>query len=263
MKNILIEKKDNAVVWLTINRPDAMNALNLETLAELTDAFRELATDNSVRAVLLTGAGDRAFCAGGDIKAGAKDEGDNPYQMRAGDDHPLVQLLKVVSQLTVPVIARINGHAMGGGFGLACMADMAVCSRNAKLGSPEAKIGLFPMIILAHMLRLVPLRKLYEMAITGRNWSADEAYENGILNGVVDSVEDLDAAVNNLLEPILQNSPTAIRVGKRALAVMEAMNFEERLSHAQVVIDSLSKTGDAKEGLAAFAEKRKPIWPGN
>ncbi|MBT4518499.1 MAG: enoyl-CoA hydratase [Halieaceae bacterium] len=262
MKNLVTEKKDNAVVWLTINRPDAMNALDLGTLAELTAAFKELARDDAVRAIVLTGAGDRAFCAGGDIKAGAKGEADNPYQIRAGDDHPLVELFKVVSQVSVPVIARINGHALGGGFGLACMADMAICSRNAKLGSPEAKIGLFPMIILAHMLRLVPQRKLYEMAITGRSWSADEAYENGILNAVVDAVDDLDAALNDLLKPILQNSPTAIRVGKRALAAMESMNFEQRLSHAQVVIDSLSKTEDAKEGLAAFAEKRKPLWPG-
>ncbi len=263
MKNIIIEKKNNAVVWLTINRPEAMNALDLKTLDELTVAFSEISCDSSVRAVVLTGAGDRAFCAGGDIKAGAKGEEDNPYQMRAGDDHPLVKLFKMAGRVQVPVIARINGHALGGGFGLACMADMAVCSRNAKLGSPEAKIGLFPMIILAHMLRLIPLRKLYEIAMTGRNWSADEAYENGILNSVVDSTEDLDDALDRLLDPVLQNSPTAIRVGKGALAAMESMNFEQRLSHAQVVIDSLSKTEDAKEGLAAFAQKRKPVWPGN
>ena len=263
MNPVVVEKKHNAVVWLTINRPEAMNALDLGILAELTAAFETLAVDSAVRAIVLTGTGDRAFCAGGDIKAGAKGEQHNPYQMRAGDDHPLVELFKVVSRISVPVIARINGHALGGGFGLACMADMAICSRNAKLGSPEARIGLFPMIILAHMLRLVPQRKLYEMAITGRNWSADEAFQNGILNTVVDAVDDLDAALDDLLTPILQNSPTAIRVGKRALAAMESMDFEQRLCHAQVVIDSLSKTEDAKEGLAAFTQKRKPLWTGN
>ncbi len=251
---------------LRINSPDSMNALTQQVMVDLTAAFESVIDDRSIRVVILTGAGDRAFCAGGNIKAGSKASSENtddsPYQMGPGDDHSLVKLFKIVNQINVPMIARINGHALGGGFGLACMADMAVCSRNAKLGSPEAKIGLFPMIILTHMLRLVPLRKLYEMAITGRNWSADEAFENGLLNKVVDTVDELDDAVDELVKSILANSSTAISIGKKTLRIMEYMNFEQRLEQAQQVINSLSQTEDAKEGMAAFSEKRKPVWTG-
>lgn len=261
MPSVLLDKKGNGVAVITINRPEAMNAMNLEVMKALNDTFVTLKDDTDVRVIVLTGAGDRAFCAGGDIKAGA-DGKDSPYQMLPGDDHPLVQLFKAVTEINVPVIARVNGHALGGGFGLICMADMAICSRNAKLGSPEAKVGLFPMVILVHMLRLVPLRKLYEMAITGRHWDADEAVAAGVINTAVDTVEELDAEMDSLLSSILKNSPTAIRVGKKALREMEYMSFEERCAHAQIVIDALSRTADAKEGMAAFAEKRKPVWVG-
>ena len=262
MTSIKLNRTEQSVVWVTINRPDAMNAMNQDVMRDLTAAFCEISSDPSVRAVVLTGAGERAFCAGGDIKAGA-DGHKSPYQMSPGETHPLVRLFKAVNDINVPIIARVNGHALGGGFGLVCMADMAIGSRNAKLGSPEVKIGIFPMVILAHMLRLVPLRSLYEMAITGRVWSADDAFSNGIFNSVVDTTKELDAAVDNLLTQILANSQTAVRVGIKALKSMEYMDFEERLSYAQLVIDSLSKTEDAKEGMAAFTEKRKPIWPGN
>ncbi len=265
MSVVTISKTPQCVYEVTIDRADQRNALNNEVMAELVQAFHVISEDPEARAVVLTGAGDKAFCAGGDIKAGSAAKGeakDNPYMIAPGAEHPLAALFRVVRKLPIPVIARVNGHALGGGFGLVCMADLAVVSRNAKLGSPEAKLGLFPMIILAHMLRLVSMRQLYEMALTARSWSADEAKANGIVNDVVDTPDQLDEAINKLLEPILANSPTAIRVGKKALQSMEEMDFEQRLDHAQVVISQLAQTDDAREGMAAFAEKRPPVWTG-
>jgi enoyl-CoA hydratase/carnithine racemase len=262
MSAVLIEKRDDGVYWLTINRADARNAMNVAVIGGLTEAFLEIIDDPNARAVILTGAGDRVFCAGGDIKAGAADK-DSPYKFKAGSDHPFVKLQRITQQVPVPIIARVNGHAMGGGLGLVCMVDLAVASRNAKFGSPEAKIGIFPLMILAHMLRLIPIRKLYEMALTGRAWSAEEALRDNIINHLVDKVEELDDGVDTLLQPILKGAPTAIRVGKKAMQTLEFMDFNQRLDHAQLIIDKLSQTEDAKEGLSAFLEKRAPDWTGN
>jgi len=262
MPVVVTEKREDGVYWLTIDRAESRNALNSEVIAGLTDAFLAIANDDEARAVILTGAGERAFCAGGDIKAGASGE-DSPYHAKAGTDHPFARLQRVAQTVCVPIIARVNGHAMGGGLGLVCMADLAVAVRHAKFGSPEARIGIFPMLILAHMLRLIPIRKLYEMALTGRAWSADEAFADKFLNRVVDTMDELDAAVNDLLAPILEGAPTAIRVGKKAMQSLEFMDLDQRLDHAQLIIDKLSQTADAKEGLAAFVEKRKPNWTGS
>jgi enoyl-CoA hydratase/carnithine racemase len=260
MSLVLTEQKQHAL-WLTINRPAQRNALNDDVLAGLTEAIRDAGNNPSVRTIIITGAGDHAFCAGGDLKAAT--EGDSVFGGIPGQDNELVTLYKEAERCTTPIIARINGHAMGGGFGLLCMCDLAVGVKNALIGAPEAKVGLFPMIILSYMLRLMPRRKLMEMALTAEAWSGERAYQEGLLNSVADTQEEMDEQLDALVSKINANSPTAIRMGKKAIHAIQDMNLTESFEYTQLMIEKISLTKDAKEGLSAFVEKRKPEWTGS
>ena len=162
--------------------------------------------------------------------------------------------------MTLPLIARVNGHAMAGGMGLIGMCDMAIGVDTARFGMPEVKIGIFPMQIMAVLQRLIPSRKLYEMALTGEPIPAAEALKLGLLNYVVPAAE-LDAKVDWLLSRLL-NKPTAIRRGKYAMRITEQLNFDQAAVFMEAQIGTLALTEDAAEGRAAFIEKRAPVWPG-
>jgi enoyl-CoA hydratase/carnithine racemase len=162
MTEVLVEKR-NSVQWITINREERRNAMNDAVVFGIMDGLTAATSDPEIRAVVLTGAGDRAFCAGADLSAGA---GSFKYDYsKVGI--PFVQLMKQARDLTVPLIARVNGHAMAGGMGMMGMCDMAIAVENARFGMPEVKVGVFPMQIMAVLQRLIPNRKLYEMALTG------------------------------------------------------------------------------------------------
>ncbi len=257
MSYVQIETKDQ-VLWLTINRPEHRNALNDKVLAELTQGITQAEQSETIRAVVLTGAGDKAFCAGGDLKASAK--GDSVFSGSPAKDNALVTLYKTVERCNVPIIGRINGHAMGGGFGLLCMCDLAVGISKALVGAPEAKIGLFPMIILGYMLRLIPRRKLMEMALTAEAWTGTRAHQEGLLNYVADSPAEMDEQLDSLLNKIIANSPTAIRMGKKAIHTIADLNLNDSFEYTQLMIEKISLTDDAREGMSAFVEKRKPNW---
>ena len=145
----MIKERKGSILQLTLNRPERRNALNNALLESLTEAILEASSDPELRAIVLTGAGEKAFCAGGDLKAA-----DNGNSSPVGSDpsrleNPLVALYRAVEQCNLPIIGRINGHALGGGLGLVCICDVAVATEDAKLGTPEAKVGLFPMMILS------------------------------------------------------------------------------------------------------------------
>jgi enoyl-CoA hydratase/carnithine racemase len=176
-------------------------------------------------------------------------------------DNPLVTLYRAVEKCNLPIIGRINGHALGGGLGLVCICDVAVATEGAKLGTPEAKVGLFPMMILSYLVRLVPRRKLVEMSLTGTPLSAAEALDYGLLNHVV-SADQLDAKVDELVNQITANSPTAIRLGKTAFRSLWDMSMTEAFEYTQLMIERIGQTEDAREGLSAFVEKRTPEWTG-
>lgn len=257
MSVVLVDVQQR-VMRLTINRPEQRNALNDEVLGMLRDAIERAAADPVVRAVVLTGAGDRAFCAGADLKQ-AKDSGGGVF--RAGSDrHPFIELFHAVERCNKPLIARVNGHAMAGGLGLLCMCDLAIAVEDARFGVPEARIGLFPMMILSYMMRLVPRRHLLEMCLTAQPFDAAKALEYGLLNRVVPAAE-LDAAVDRLLAQLLANAPGALLLGKKAFRAMEDMTLPQCFEYAQLMIARLSQGPDALEGMAAFAEKREPRWP--
>ena len=256
MSDVLIEKR-GAVQWITINREERRNAMNDAVVLAIMDGLTAATADSDIRAVVLTGAGDRAFCAGADLSAGS---GSFKYDYsKVGI--PFVRLMKQARDLTVPLIARVNGHTMAGGMGMLGMCDMAIAVDNARFGMPEVKVGVFPMQIMAVLQRLVPNRKLYEMALTGEPITAAEALDLGLVNYVVPAAE-LDTKVNWLLSRLLDKSPTAIRRGKYAMRQTESMSFDQAAVFMEAQIGALSLTEDAAEGRRAFIEKRTPVWTG-
>ena len=256
MNQVLLEKR-GAVQWIIINREERRNAMNDAVMDGIGAGLTAASNDPAIRAVVLTGAGDRAFCAGADLSASA---GSFKYDYsRVG--LPFVKLMKQARDLTLPLIARVNGHAMAGGLGLLGMCDMAIGASTARFGMPEVKVGVFPMQIMAVLQRLIPSRKLYEMALTGEPIDAAEALELGLLNYVVPPAE-LDAKLEWLLNRLLDKSPTAIRRGKYAMRQTEALDFDHSAVFMEGQIGILALTEDAEEGLKAFNEKRAPNWPG-
>ncbi len=248
------------VTRITINRPDRRNALNDDVVAALAAAFEAAQADDACRVIVLSGAGDRAFCAGGDLKAGV--DGGPFVGDLARPNHSIARMFGVMDACTKPIIARVNGHAMGGGTGLVCACDIAVMTERAKIGTPEVKIGLFPMTILPPMLRVVPRRQLMEMFVTGEPWSAAQALEYGIVNYVTDAA-GLDAKVTHLTDLIVARSPTAVRLGKYACHAVGDMTYPQQLHFAETMLPRMAMTDDAKEGFDAFVTKRAPEWTGN
>jgi len=252
---VLIETRD-AVQWLTINRPDKRNALHGGVIAALRDGLRQAHENPSVRAIVLTAAGDKAFCAGGDLQPGKAFVFDFS---RPNVDY--ADLLRDAHAATLPIVARVNGTCMAGGMGLLCMADMAVAADHALFGLPEVKVGVFPMQVLSLLQNLVSPRLVREWALTGEPFGAIDAQAAGLLNYVVPASE-LDAKVDWLIGRLIDKSPTAIRRGKYAMRAIEAMSFEQAIAYTESQIGSLALTEDAREGMAAFNEKRKPAWTG-
>jgi len=257
-----------AVRWITIDRPERRNALNDEVARGIAEAVEraanrvdaDRAAEPPIRAIVLTGAGDKAFCAGGDLQAS---QGDSPFEVDpARPFNPIIDLFKTLERCTLPTIARVNGHALAGGMGLMCACDIVIAADSATFGVPETGVGLFPMMILPYMLRAMPRRKLLEWCITGERFGAEEALEAGLLNAVVPASE-LDARVEKLLATIVDRSPTAIRLGKTGFHAIEDMTLSQAFEYAQLMLPNMARTEDAKEGFRAFREKRTPSFEGN
>lgn len=256
---VLVERR-GPVQWITINREERRNALNAEVVGAINAGIVQAMQSGDCRAIVLTGAGDKAFCAGADLAKGAK--GFAFAVDFARPRHYIVDLFKCMQDCTLPIVARVNGAAMAGGFGIVCACDMAVGADDIRIGTTESKIGLTPMMILPHMLRVLPPRKLQEMCITGELFTAQDALDWGVLSYAVPRA-DLDAKLDWLLARITDKSPTAIRLGKQAFNAMRDMSLRESLEFAQVMVPVMSSTEDAKEGMTAFQEKRAPGFTGN
>jgi methylglutaconyl-CoA hydratase len=252
---VLIEKR-GAALWITLNRPDKRNAINAEIVAGVARGYDEAHADDDIRAIVLTGAGDKAFCAGGDLNPGAAFVFDFSQPTGAYAD-----LLRRSQNATKPTVARVNGVCMAGGMGLLCMADMAVAADHAIFGLPEVKIGVFPMQVLSLLQRIAPPRVVREWCLTGEPFDAREAREAGLVNHVVPASE-LDAKTAWLIARLADKSPSAIRRGKYALSAIADMSFAQAIAFTESQIALTALTEDAKEGLASFVEKRKPNWTG-
>ncbi|ARB44386.1 enoyl-CoA hydratase/isomerase family protein [Alloalcanivorax xenomutans] len=252
---VLLEKRGRAL-WITVNRPDKRNAINQAVIDGIRQGYEQAQADPQVRVIVLTGSGDKAFCAGADLRPG---EGFVFDYAKPNADY--ADLMRLASNSTVPSIARVNGVCMAGGMGLLCMTDMAVAVDTVRFGLPEVKVGVFPMQVLSLLQRLVPQRVLREWCFTGEPFTADEALQAGLVNHLAPAAE-LDAKVEWLIDRLVDKSPTAIRRGKYALRAIEAMSFDQAIAYTETQIATLALTEDAKEGLAAFNEKRAPDWPG-
>lgn len=255
---VLVERR-GAVSWITINRPERRNALNRPVFEGIQQALREATTDGDVRAIVLTGAGEAAFCAGADLQG---DDGNAPFAFDfSRPDNPMTALFRQFEECPIPTIARVNGHVLAGGMGLLGACDMAVAVEDALVGVPEVKVGLVPAMVLSYLLRLVPRRKLYEMVLTGEPWTAREAEQLGLLNYVVPQAE-LDTKLDWLLSRVLDKSPAAVRMGKNAIRYLRDMTLEQAFGFSQSYIQLVAQTQDAREGIRAFQEKRPPNWTG-
>jgi enoyl-CoA hydratase/carnithine racemase len=248
-----------AVMTITINRHDRRNALNEQVADGIIAALDAAEQEIACRAVVLTGTGDRAFCAGGDLQPGADG---TPFTIDVADPrHYVVRLLKRMDACRLPLIARVNGAALAGGLGLVCACDVAVTQENALFGVTEVKVGLFPMMILPYLLRSIPYKRMMELCITGEPISAAEACTAGIVNYVASPAE-LDAKTDWLVSRVVDKSPTGIRLGKQALAKIREMSTDSALEYAQFMLANMARTQDVAEGFAAFNAKRSPNWTG-
>jgi enoyl-CoA hydratase/carnithine racemase len=254
-KELLIEERDT-VLWLTINREARRNAMSHSVLAEMQLAIDAAQTNREILAIVITGTGTKAFCAGADLQSAQAFTTD--YSDPTGH---LARLLRSAKASHIPLIARVNGACMAGGMGLLAMCDMAVSTPEAMFGLPEVKVGVFPAQVLAVLQHVIPKRQLVEMCLTGEPISAAQALDIGLINHV-SSDEGLDAKLQWLLERLLDKSPAAIRRGIYTMKKIEAMSFEEAMSFTESQIALFTLTEDAKEGQKAFQEKRKPVWTG-
>ena len=248
---------DGPVSTITIDNPDRRNALSNDAMAELSAALWSACADGDVRVVVLTGAGDRVFCAGGDLSGGFVDE---PLAGH-GDRGALADLIRAMRRCSKPIIARVNGHALGGGLGLVAACDIAIAAEHATFGTPEIAVGLWPMMITAVLKPLVPRRLLFEMMLTGRRLDASEAAVVGIINRAVPA-EELDRAVTEMAIALANQSPAAVALGKAAFYATEDMDLDTALDHLHIGLTAVAGTEDAQEGVQAFLDKRDPRWRG-
>lgn len=249
---ILLEKEDGVAI-ITFNRPEAMNALNIQTRAEFSEALQELAQDETIRVVILTGAG-KAFVAGSDIK---EFDRTSPF-----DAHNIVRLGQLVESFEKPVIAAVNGFCLGGGCEIAMGCDLIIASEKAKFGQPEINLGIIPGGGGTQRLqRLIGPCRAKELIFTGEFIRAEEADRIGLVNRVV-PMEDLMPVAKEIAGKIASKSPAALRLAKTAINRGMRTNLETGLA-MEYEMYSLSLTlEDKKEGVAAFLEKRKPVFKG-
>lgn len=256
---VLVERRGN-VLWITINREERRNAINEDVIRRIRNGIEQANEAGDIRAIVLTGAGDKAFCAGADLQKNVKGGAFDVDFSRPR--HYIVDLFKTIQESPIPLIARVNGHVMAGGFGILCACDMAIAADDIRIGTTESRIGVTPMMILPFMLRVLPPRRLQEMCITGEQFTAKDALDWGVVNYVVPRGE-LDAKLDWLLSRVTDKSPTAIRLGKQAFNAMRDMSLRESLEYAQVMVPVMSSTEDAREGKLAFQEKRTPNFTGS
>ena len=254
---VLETRDDNNVVTITLNRPDQFNALSEEVLQALQESLARIEADDSVRCVVLDASG-RAFCAGHDLK-----------QMRSKPDQRYYEqlfsqcgrVMQSIVNLPVPVIARVHGTATAAGCQLVASCDLAVAADTAKFAVSGINVGLFCSTPAVALTRNIPMKKAFEMLITGKFISADDAVAYGLINQSVQP-EELDHAVAALVQSICDKSPVAVRTGKAMYRNQHGMNLCDAYDYAGKIMAQNMMADDVAEGIDAFTQKRKPQWKG-
>lgn len=247
------------VATVTINRPERRNAMSWSVIRGLRAAVARAGADPEVRVVVLTGAGDRAFCSGADL--GGMTGDDVGFLSTHEGRGELAGLFGDLWSLGKPTIARVQGWAMAGGLGLALACDLVVASDRARFGAPEVDVGLWPYMITVPLVRSMPPKKALELMLTGRVVDAAEAEALGFVTRVAPH-DELDDAVDELAATLAAKSPAAMRLGRSAFYAVWDMAAEQALAHLHAMLTVTAQTEDAGEGITAFLEKRPPRWTG-
>jgi methylglutaconyl-CoA hydratase len=250
----VLHERRGPALWITINRPARRNALTDEVIEGIARGYDSAETDSEVRVIVLTGSGDKAFCVGADLAPGRNFAFDHGRPTT-----PYADLARRVRSARVPSIARVNGMCMAGGMGLLGMTDLAIAASSAVFCLPEVRIGLFAMQACALLQDLVPRRVLREWSLCGDRFDAAAALRAGLVNAVV-APDALDATVESFVDRLTAGSPLAMRRGLWALRRMEDCGFDDALAFGEAQIGLAALTEDAREGIAAFNEKRPPRW---
>jgi enoyl-CoA hydratase/carnithine racemase len=246
------------VARITIEREERRNALSWSLVGELRTAVARARADDAVRVVVLTGAGDRAFCAGADLEGMAAGAGPTDLHHARGE---LARLFEDLWTLGKPTVARVRGYALAGGFGLALACDLVVAADDAVFGAPEVDVGLWAHMATVPLVRSMPPKKALELMLTGRRVDAAEAERIGFVTSVV-PVDELDAAVDELTATLAAKSPAAVRLGRDAFYAVWDMAAADALRLLHPMLSVTAATEDAAEGIAAFTERRPPVWRG-
>ncbi|ANQ75606.1 hypothetical protein AS032_26985 [Rhodococcus qingshengii] len=255
MSEVLYDVRDGAA-FVTINRPEARNALSNQVIAQLIEGLRRAKTDNAVRVVVLAGAGDRAFCAGGDLMQMAEDGGELEAHLGRSQ---LAAIFTELWGLGKPTIARVQGYALAGGCGLAAACDFLVASDDAVFGIPEVNVGLWPYMITVPLLHALSPKQVLQLMLTGRRFGASEAQSMGLATTVVEASK-LDETVATLVRDLSKASPQAVALGRTAFYAAVNTGLEVKLQMLQGMLTVGLGMPDAREGLAAFSEKRPARW---
>jgi len=256
-ESIVLCDIEDGVATVTLNRPRRRNALSPELLEALLATFAQIKADPEARVVVITGAGEKAFCAGGDL---GSQVGSGLLELHNNRD-AFCELFRVMFGLGKPIIARVQGACLGGGLGLMLACDLAIASDQATFGTPEIKVGLFPMMIMTLIFRNIGRKKAMEMMLTGKRIDGAEAERIGLINSVVPAAE-LDEAVAAMAKTVASYSPAVLQLGRDAVYQTMDMPIGDGLQYlrSQLTLNTLLE--DAAEGIGAFLAKRPPEWKG-
>lgn len=243
---------------ITIDDPERRNPMSVEVMRGLVDATERALADDEVAVIVYTGAGERAFCAGGDLSGSFVDDPIGLHKSRGA----LADLFRLMFGGGKPTVARVNGHALAGGFGLAVACDVTICVEDAKLGTTEVKVGLWPMMISAVLVRAMPRKAALELMLTGRIITPEEALRLGAVSRVVPA-EQLDSAVDETVQALASSSPATLMLGKDAFNAVADLPLNAAFDRLQAGLTQVAMTDDAAEGVRAFLEKRSPDWSGS
>jgi 3-hydroxypropionyl-coenzyme A dehydratase len=253
----LLYDVSDGVATVTLNRPEQRNALSAQLLAELVEAMKTARGDDGVRAVILTGAGDKAFCAGADLGGFAADA--SLVEKHFASDR-FIELFWLMAELGKPTLCAANGHVLAGGMGLALSCDLVIATEAATFGTPEINVGAFPFMIMAIIYRNVPRKKVNEMLLLGERLSAEEAVQWGLINKALPA-DQFDTAVDDWARKLASKSPV-MRLGHDAIYRQQDMSFGDALEYLRSQLSMALSTEDILEGVQAFFEKRDPKWKG-
>src|SRR6476659_9268892 len=244
------------VATVTLNNPEKRNMLSGQMLAELVDAMKTARDSEEVRAVVLTGAGDKVFCAGADLGGVAADV---PLVAKHFATDLFLEYFRLMPRLGKPSICAANGHVLSGGMGLALSCDLLIAKEGARFGTPEINVGAFPYMIMSIIYRNVPRKKVNEMMLLGEQISAEQAVEYGLANKVVPAGE-FDGAVDDWARKLASKSPVLMRLGHDAMYRQQDMAIDDALEYLRSQLSLTFSTEDIQEGVKAFFEKREPEW---